>query len=207
MVQINLIGDAIKSKKKSSLGFGDLGEGMEKLKELMHVTTIISILAIILPPKYVDFTIKTKRQEFQEALAKQDKEISSLKQEERELAADISQIDSLTKQIEMYRTKVSAVERLVSTRTYPVPVLDSISQVIPKYVWLTELNFNLGKGGGQLSLAGNAITNDVLSDFIAALQEIPHFSNVMLEESVHQSEKDYDFKKFRLNLNTKEVLQ
>jgi Tfp pilus assembly protein PilN len=204
MIRVNLLGEKAKGSKGRGVQMPDFGEMTEKLRGLAHVSVFLSILGIVVPQVVVKHLISTERSKFQKTQAAQETQIADLRRRERELSDVITQIDALNQQIEETRAKVAAVERLVSTRLFPVPVLDSVSQVIPKYVWLTELSYNASATRGTVHMEGKSLTNDLLSDFLAALQEVPRFSGVQLEESVHQSEKEYDYKQFKLNLVTKE---
>ncbi len=94
------------------------------------------------------------------------------------------QIKSTQQQIEQYKKAIGEVEKykgleetlhqklkiiadLIKGKTGPVKVLDHLSQIIPKQVWLTAWK----EKGGNVQLEGEALGNKYVAQFVTALKE------------------------------------
>ncbi len=63
--------------------------------------------------------------------------------------------------------KLKIIENLIKGKTGPVKVLDRLSQIIPKQVWLVKWD---EKGGG-VTIEGEAINNKYVAQFITILKD------------------------------------
>lgn len=94
------------------------------------------------------------------------------------------QIKSTQQQIEQYKKAIGEVEKykgleetlhqklkiiadLIKGKTGPVKVLDHLSQIIPKQVWLTSWK----EKAGNVSIEGEALGNKYVAQFVTALKE------------------------------------
>lgn len=201
MIEINLLGEKGKEKKKASLG----PTQFDAFRPFL-VPMILSVIVLYTPHYILEETIAEKKAQLQEEIKVADAELTKNKAREKELSAVITKVDSLRNQQAEIQIKIASVERVVSTRLYPVPVLDGISQIIPKFVWLTEMEYKNSQSPALIILQGNALTNEILSDFLAGLQESTLFTNIRLEESLHKEEKDIAFKQFKIALTAQESI-
>lgn len=206
MIEINLLGDE-KSKKKSRTASSiSIGPTFKTLGKFINIHMFLSAAMVIGISAYFKNLIQTRREDYQNQLAQTSKQLSELQSKKRQLSQDSEQIQRIETEIATLRGKMNSIENIFSSRVFPVPKLDAISQTIPRFVWLTKLDYAIEGPKGKVTLEGAAITNDALSDFLAALQEYPGFSNIELSESIHQDEKDYAYKKFRIQLRTEEKM-
>lgn len=84
------------------------------------------------------------------------------------------------------RTKIDTIQELIRDRTTPPKILMTLSDAIPKEVWLS--NFSLRDR--QFAISGLATSMDLVSDFIKSLSETIYFKDVQLKGSRSSVDKD-----------------
>lgn len=77
------------------------------------------------------------------------------------------------------RTKITTIQELIHERGTPPKILMTLSEAIPKNVWLQ--NFILADNKYRIS--GGSDGMDVVSDFMRGLEETIYFKNVVLKSS------------------------
>ncbi|RLB58661.1 MAG: hypothetical protein DRI34_04240 [Deltaproteobacteria bacterium] len=99
-------------------------------------------------------------------------EITSKKKEIEQIKADIAQYNQAIGQVEKYKKmqemltrKLQIIDSLEKGKTGPVRVLDRLSQIIPKQVWLIEW---LEKGS-MVQVTGEALTMEDVGNFMRVL--------------------------------------
>jgi Tfp pilus assembly protein PilN len=75
--------------------------------------------------------------------------------------------------------------------------MDELSKKLPDWVWLTEL----GCDGQTIQLKGNALSNNLIADFIYNLENSPHFANVNLISSAQKSGRNTQYLEFSMTLS------
>lgn len=76
-------------------------------------------------------------------------------------------------------------------------MMDEISKKLPDWVWLTEISSQ----GQQVQIRGNALSNNLIADYIYNLESSPHFANVNLISSTQKSGGSAQYLEFSLTLN------
>lgn len=105
-----------------------------------------------------------------------DKEKQSVQAEISRLQELIGDIESFQKKRADLAKKVDVIENLKKGKTGPVRLLDEISTLIPKKVWMTSLR----EGDGKLYFDGQALDNRDVAVFMKALEGSKFFTNVTL---------------------------
>lgn len=101
--------------------------------------------------------------------------VDSLENRERELAALIAPIRQLNK-----------------NRFFIAHILDEVSDRVPDFTWLTQLNTD----STQMNIKGIAASNLLVADFMNRLEESPYISNVdltVLEKKVIEKQEMMEF--------------
>jgi type IV pilus assembly protein PilN len=96
------------------------------------------------------------------------KQISTTKQQIEQYKRAIGEVEKYKGLEEKLKRKLEIIESLVKGKTGPVRVLDRMSQLVPKQVWLmgwTETS------GGSVTLEGEAVSNKYVAQFITALKD------------------------------------
>jgi Tfp pilus assembly protein PilN len=83
------------------------------------------------------------------------------------------------------RTKINTIQELIRERSVPPKILTTLSESIPKEVWLREFSLK----DRHFKLAGGASSMDVVSDFMKGLEETIYFRGVVLKSSKQITEK------------------
>ncbi|MCB9792619.1 MAG: PilN domain-containing protein [Alphaproteobacteria bacterium] len=115
------------------------------------------------------------------------KEIQNL----RNIVARVDEIDEIKKDLTQ---KLSVIEQLKKKKSGPVHMLDELSEATPEKVSLEKL----AEDGGKVDLAGLAVSNEVISQFLSNLERSEWFSDVFLV-GIDQVEQDgYKLKEFQV---------
>lgn len=101
-----------------------------------------------------------------------DGEIESKKKEIEQIQADIAQYNQAIGKVEKYKKmqeiltrKLRIIDSLEKGKTGPVRVLDRLSQIIPKQVWLTQWK----EKGGMVMVKGEALSIEDVGNFMGVL--------------------------------------
>lgn len=110
----------------------------------------------------------------------------------RELQTQVDQMKAIAAQAEQaeklkadLETKLDVIKRLKANRAGPVHLLDELADATPEKLSLTTLDEQEGK----IQLAGIAVSNEVISQFLSNLEQSEYFEDVYLN-SIEQSTKD-----------------
>ncbi len=105
------------------------------------------------------------------AMAKQiddkNNQIKTTKQQIEQYKKAIGEVEKYKGLEENLARKLKIIENLIKGKTGPVRVLDRLSQIIPKQVWLVKWT---EKGGG-VTIEGEAINNKHVAQFITVLKD------------------------------------
>ncbi|MBM3284958.1 MAG: PilN domain-containing protein, partial [Candidatus Aminicenantes bacterium] len=134
----------------------------------------------------------------QKRMIDQEKNRLAVAQAERtKLQYVTAKLEELEKQKAVFERKINLIRQLKAQQDTAVKILDELSRRLPEWVWLTELSFQ----GQSISLRGNAISNNLIADYIYNLQNCRHFSNVNLIASTQKTSRNTQFLEFSMTLN------
>lgn len=135
---------------------------------------------------------------FQKRIFNQEKTRLATAQAERtKLQYVTAKLEELEKQKALFERKINLIRELKAQQDIAVKILDELSRRLPEWVWLTELSFQ----GKTINLRGNAISNNLIADYIYNLQNCPDFNNINLISSVQKSSRNAQFLEFSMTLN------
>ena len=100
-------------------------------------------------------------------IADKKKEIASAKQQIEQYKKAIGEVETYKGLEEALNRKLQIIGSLEKGKTGPVRVLDHLSQIIPKQVWLTAWK----EKSGVVKVEGEALTNKHVAQFITALKK------------------------------------
>jgi type IV pilus assembly protein PilN len=133
---------------------------------------------------------------FQSAQANELRRANARLQEDLDnLRLIVARVDEVEKINEELRRKLSVIGNLQASKTGPVHVLDELSAATPEKLYVTRLAENRG----QLSLTGDAASNEVISQFLINLEKTDWFEDVYLISIDQVSVNEYDLKNFEIS--------
>ncbi|MFZ5475339.1 MAG: PilN domain-containing protein [Myxococcota bacterium] len=107
-----------------------------------------------------------------------EQENAALQAEIDRLAADVARVDEMEKFKAELERKLGVIGQLRDAKAGPVHMLDDLANATPERLFLTEIE----ERGGEIALTGVAVTNEVISQFLRALDASPYFESVYLQD-------------------------
>ncbi len=95
-------------------------------------------------------------------------QVTVITEEIRKLDQIIGEVKNIAKEKQALEDKLKVLDTLKKNRTGPVKMLDALASSIPKNVWLSTMKEN----GQTMDLAGSAISNDDLAEFMKGLANV-----------------------------------
>jgi type IV pilus assembly protein PilN len=132
---------------------------------LMALAVVISVGLCVLLQVWSTARVRSARNEvtrIEKKIAEYEPEMNQLRQFE-------------AKKAEVER-KLGVIRGLERSRTGPVRALDELATNTPSRVWLTSLTAR----GSSMDIAGFSLDNEVVADFLTALDSSEHFGQVDL---------------------------
>jgi type IV pilus assembly protein PilN len=116
-----------------------------------------------------------------------------------ELKVKLKEVENYERDNETFRRKTAIIEQLKAKQGLPVRLLDQVSELLPKGVWLTELEDK----GGMIKLEGFAFTNPDLVNYVENLKASQYITDVLLHESKQTDLNNFEIYQFRLTFRMK----
>jgi len=136
------------------------------------------VLLIVLAISGVDWILLKHRES--DAIARK----AGLQKEIGELERLIGEVKQFETRKDELKRKLKVITDLNSNKVGPVHLLEELSVTIPKKVWVTSIREQtIPPAGHNVSLTGEAISDEVIAEFMTKLQESEYFSNVNLGEA------------------------
>ena len=178
MIKVNLL--PVKKKRRSKPIPGYL------------VSTIVLFIVTAVVLVYFVHSLNAQLTSKKHMIAENDKKIEQLKEK-------IKTVADYEKRNEDYRKKRDLVEKLSRNRTMPVKLLDEISSLLPKGVWLRSMHLN----GDNVSLSATGFTNTDVVNYVNNCKNSKMFTDVYLKESVQTSVSGFSAYNFSLTFKVK----
>jgi Tfp pilus assembly protein PilN/Tfp pilus assembly protein PilP len=90
--------------------------------------------------------------------------------------------------------KVRLIGELKGRQQTAVKMMDKVSNSLPEWVWLNDMKFS----GNRLTLGGNAVDNNLISDFMNNLKATNNFINLIFPGSSRRKFRGQDIFSFSL---------
>jgi type IV pilus assembly protein PilN len=182
MIRINLLKPETKEIKETG------GEGLSELKAkkpsgLGNLFILLLIVALAAGYYYQKKTMDQER-----AL------LSKAQEEKSQLQYVIAKLDEQQKIKASLLMKITLISQLKAQQDIAVRIMDELSSRLPDWVWLTEASFD----SANIQVRGNAISNNLIADYLRNLEGSPYFANVDLKDSTQQSQGNDQFLAFSL---------
>jgi len=115
-------------------------------------------------------------------------------EEKKQLQDVLVKLEMLEEQKSLFERKINLINQLKSFQEVAVKVMDELSKNIPDWVWLTETNY----AEQTVEIKGNALSNNLIADYIFNLENSPYFNNVNLISSTQKTTRNNQYLEFSL---------
>lgn len=123
-------------------------------------------------------------------LRSKQKEVADLKKEIAELNRLIGEVKQFEQKKAELERKLGVIASLRDNKTGPVKFLEELSVTIPKKVWLSSVKeMTVPPANHKVSFTGEAISDEIIAEFMTKLDESEYFSNVNLIEARSAGDK------------------
>jgi type IV pilus assembly protein PilN len=185
MIRINLLKPESKEFRE-----GPVVSGPEfKPKKAFPFTSVFALFLIIVLAAAFFFQKRTINQEKER--------LQTAQAEKKKLEYVITKLAELEKQKAVFERKINLIRQLRAQQDSAVTIMDELSRRLPDWVWLTEVSSQ----GQMIQVKGNALSNNLIADFIYNLESSPHLANVNLISSTQKSGRGAQFLEFSMTLN------
>ncbi len=185
MIRINLLKPETKEIKE-----GPAVAGPEiKAPRVFPLTTVVILL--IIGVLVVAFFLQRG------AISQENSRLQAAQEEKSKLQYVVAKLTELENQKAVFEKKISLIRQLRALQGTPVEIMDELSKRLPEWVWLTDLAYQ----GQLITLKGNALSNNLIADYIANLENSPTFANVNLISSIQKTGRGAQYFEFSLTMN------
>jgi type IV pilus assembly protein PilN len=129
---------------------------------------------------------------------KLDKEKDLVKARIAELETKVGEIEQLKKERAKLEQKLAVIADLDKGRLRASYILDELSQIIPEKMWIESLE----KSGKTIKIAGIALDNETIANFMEELGRSKKFTDVDLEVTEQINRGSMKLMRFRLHFST-----
>jgi len=126
-------------------------------------------------------------------------QIFAQEQRLKSLQSRLDEVKNYERDNEEYRKKTQIIEQLKKNQIVPLRLLDEVSEMLPKGVWLTELV----DSGGIITINGFAHTNYDLVTYVQNLKGSQYIEDVTLVESRQKDIDNFSVYAFKLTFRIK----
>ena len=184
MIKINLLSPEKKDISTISETTSFVEEPRENKLNIPAILTALLISVGIIGYMYITQTTTLKNKQ---------KYLQERKLRLTELEQVLKELEKLEKTRDLLARKAQIIEDLKALQQKTVKMMDYLSNSLPEWVWLTQLNFS----GSTLTLSGRALTNSLIADFMNNLKASNFFHNIQFRDSqrrMHQGQEILDFR-------------
>ena len=171
MIHINLI------------GVQEVAQSAERRRQLRIVTVVAgaNVVAMLLVSLVLGGLAASRKSSMAETKAR----IQQL----LKVAHDVEDEEQQRALLEEKRRVIADLER---REVGPFRILEALSDATPNRLWLTDFNDK----NGEVTITGLAIDDPTVAEFLARLQQSPHFHGLELVETAQTEEAKMRVKKF-----------
>jgi len=182
MIRINLLKPETKDIKEAPV------EGMPefKAKKRPGIGNLIFLLLLVSLAGYYYYQKK--------AIGQEREMLAQARQEKDQLQYVIAKLDEQQKAKASLMQKIGLINQLKSQQDLAVRIMDELSRSLPDWVWLNEVGYD----AKNIQIRGNALSNNLVADFIANLENSPYFESVNLISSTQKTARNDQYLEFSM---------
>ena len=131
------------------------------------------------------------------AISRERNLLQAAQEEKGKLQYVVAKLEELELQKAIFERKINLINQLKARQETAVRIMDELSKRLPEWVWLTDVSFE----GQLITMKGNALSNNLIADYIFNLENSPHLSDVNLISSTQKTTKSAQYLEFLMNMN------
>ncbi len=182
MIRINLLKPETKDIKEAPV------EGMPefKAKKGPGIGNLIFLLLLIALAGFYYYQKK--------AIDQEKEQLAAAKQEKDKLQYVIAKLDEQKRAKSSLLLKIGLINQLKSQQDLAVRIMDELSKSLPDWVWLNEVGYD----ARNIQIRGDALSNNLVADFISNLENSSYFESVNLISSTQKTARNDQYLEFSL---------
>lgn len=173
MIKINLL--PVRAAKKK-----------ETLRQQISIA-VMSLVLVLIVIGYFHYSVTKKIKEVTAGIVAAEQEVAATK-------AQIGEVSKFKEAKKVLESKLGVIETLKKGKIGPVKMLDELSRLIPEKLWLSSFK----EQGGNISLDGTAISNEVIAQFMTDMDKSLIFKDIELVVTEQVESGGLKMKKFSL---------
>ncbi len=185
MIRINLLKPEAKEIREGPAVAGPV----IRAKKPFPLTTIVVLL--IFAVLAVAFFLQ------KQMISQEKNRLQTAQEEKAKLQYVIAKLAELEEQKAVFEKKINLITQLRAQQDGAVKIMDELSRKLPEWVWLTDVSYQ----AQLIQIKGNALSNNLIADYIYNLENSPIFTNVNLISSTQRTTKSTSFLEFSMTLN------
>ncbi|MEI6208313.1 MAG: PilN domain-containing protein [Desulfuromonadales bacterium] len=182
MIRINLLPVRAAKKKETAV------------QQVVFFCAVIVVIAVVVMALYFMR---------QAQVASTQKEISAANAKINELKAKIGKLEELKALKEQVKRKLDVLAQLRKNKTGPAQRLATLSDITPDQLWLTGYS----ETGGDVRISGVAYSEELIAQYMRALEASADFMNVELIVSEQTEAAGTKLKRFDVSMKLKAATQ
>ncbi|PIP13610.1 MAG: hypothetical protein COX48_03750 [bacterium (Candidatus Stahlbacteria) CG23_combo_of_CG06-09_8_20_14_all_34_7] len=192
MIEINLLPEDERKRKKSEVGFSGLSIKFPTNFAFFAIAGGAILLLIIF---FIIHFVQVG------SISQLNKKIVEKETELKKLREEVAKVDAMKqKEIEI-NTKIETIKKLIVGKFTFAKTLDIIAMNMPDYLWIDELSIKNKK----TVIKGKTFSNLMITDFITNLKkQTEYFDAFVLKDIVNKPEGGYDIISFEINASFKQ---
>ncbi len=164
------------------------------------ITFFISLAVAILPYLFVGEYERVVVHSYEKKIRGIEKEIAVVATEIQSLQPYKLELESYETQKAQVNQRLAVIRQLIDSRGTPVISMDAVTQSLPEGVWLETIGFDAHAGTEKITLAGKALSNEDISDFVDRLSQSSHLRNVRINVVESAVSAKTDVRSFTIDL-------
>jgi len=131
------------------------------------------------------------------------RDISAANEEINSLKAQIGELEKLERIKEEVRSKLNILNQLRKNKIGPAQRLATLSTIAPEQLWLTGYS----ESGFDIKISGLAFNEELIANFMRALEASPDYMNVVLVVSEQAERQGNKLKRFEIRCTLRAALE
>jgi len=128
------------------------------------------------------------------ALSREQGLLEGANAEKRKLQSVLQKLELLEKQRDSYQKKISLISALQSQQNIAVKIMQTLSQSLPEWVWLSEVTYD----GLTVKVKGRATNYTLIAEYVDALEKSDILQAVNPTDSTQKSVRNQRYLEFNL---------